>query len=184
MPFVSSRARDAAGGTALLARHPLAPSGMVLREGVFAQVEGRVLAPGGPVDVVVAHPAAPVFRGDPTGWAQEITDLPPPAVSPDQPPRLVVGDLDATLDHRPLRTLLARGWDDAADAVGAGLRGTWPTDRTVPPFAAIDHVLVSGRASPVGVLTRDLPGTDHAGLVVTLAVDGGRPGATGIRPGP
>ncbi|MDD7965041.1 endonuclease/exonuclease/phosphatase family protein [Actinomycetospora lemnae] len=180
LPFVSSRARRGAGGTALLARQPLAPSGIVLREGVFAQVEGRLLAPGGPVDVVVAHPAAPVFRDDPEGWAREIAELPAPASS-GEPPRLIVGDLNATLDHRPLRTLLAGPWEDAADAVGAGLRGTWPTDRAVPPFAAIDHVLVSGPASPVDVLTREPPGTDHAGLVVTLAVDGGR---TGVTPAP
>jgi len=178
LPFAESRARNGAGGTALVSRHPLAPSGLPLRPGVFAQVTGRVLAPSGPVDVVVAHPAAPVFRGDPAGWAREITDLPGPA-SPTEPPRLVIGDLDATLDHRPLRALLAAGtWRDARSALGEGLRGTWPTDSPVPPFAAIDHVLVSGPATPVALATRRLPATDHAGVVVTLLVRDGRAGVT------
>ncbi|MDD7937056.1 endonuclease/exonuclease/phosphatase family protein [Actinomycetospora lutea] len=169
LPFLVSRARDGAGGTALLARHPLAPSGLVLREGVFSQVTARVLAPSGPVDVVVAHPAAPVSRDDAAGWAREITNLPRPAPL-DGPPRLVLGDLNATLDHRPLRELLSSAWSDAAAAVGAGLEGTWPTDATLPPFAAIDHVLVSGPIAPVDLTTRVIPGTDHAGVVVRLLV--------------
>ncbi|MEJ2887004.1 endonuclease/exonuclease/phosphatase family protein [Actinomycetospora aeridis] len=173
LPYVVSRARDGAGGTALLARHPLAPSGLTLREGVFSQVTARVLAPSGPVDVVVTHPAAPVFRQDADGWAREIEDLPAPAPM-EGPPRLVIGDLNATLDHRPLRTLLDGMWSDAAASLGAGLRGTWPTDATLPPFAAIDHVLVSGPIAPSDLAVRELPGTDHAGLVVTLLVRDGR----------
>ena len=57
-----------------------------------------------------------------------------------------------------------------AAAIGAGLQGTWPTDSTLPPFAAIDHVLVSGPVAPVDLTTRILPGTDHAGVVVRLLV--------------
>lgn len=174
LPFVESAARRGAGGTALVSRHPLEPSGLVLRPGVFSQVTARVLAPSGPVDVVVAHPSAPVFRDDPGAWAREIAELPGPAPL-GGPPRLVIGDLNATLDHRPLRALLAPGtWRDAASAVGGGLRGTWPTDSTLPPFAAIDHVLVSGPISPVEVTTQELPSTDHAGLIATLLVRDGR----------
>jgi endonuclease/exonuclease/phosphatase (EEP) superfamily protein YafD len=196
LPFTESRARTGAGGTALVARHPLVPSGLSLRPGVFSQVTARVLAPAGPVDVVVAHPEAPVFRGDPAGWAREIAELPGPATV-DGPPRLVIGDLNATLDHRPLRQLLVGdgkgstpmgqrlstsgtggAWRDAGASLGAGLRGTWPTDGVLPPFAAIDHVLVSGRATPVDLTTRHLPATDHAGLVVTLLLPAGRAGLT------
>ena len=190
LPFAESRAQRGAGGTGLVSRHPLAPSGLVLRPGVFSQVTGRVLAPPGPVDVVVAHPSAPVFRDDPAGWAQEIADLPGPASAAD-PPRLVIGDLNATLDHRPLRALLSGdgaersstveaggAWRDAGSALGDGLRGTWPADSVLPPFAAIDHVLVSGPATPVELVTRRLPGTDHLGLVVTLLVRDGRAGVT------
>jgi endonuclease/exonuclease/phosphatase (EEP) superfamily protein YafD len=178
LPFAESRAQRGAGGTGLVSRHPLAPSGLVLRPGVFSQVTARVLAPPGPVDVVVAHPAAPVGRDDPAGWAREIADLPGPASAGD-PPRLVIGDLNATLDHRPLRALLAPGaWRDAGAALGDGLRGTWPADSVLPPFAAIDHVLVSGPATPVDLATRRLTATDHLGLVVTLLVRDGRDGVT------
>lgn len=178
LSFAESRAQRGAGGTGLVSRHPLAPSGLVLRPGLFSQVTARVLAPPGPVDVVVAHPSAPVFRDDPADWAREIADLPGPASAGD-PPRLVIGDLNATLDHRPLRALLASGaWRDAGSALGDGLRGTWPADGVLPPFAAIDHVLVSGPATPVELATRRLPATDHLGLVVTLLVRDGRGGVT------
>lgn len=180
LPFVETRAREGAGGTALYARHPLTSSGLVLREGVFSQVTARVLAPSGPVDVVVAHPAAPVFRDDAAGWAREIENLPSPAPL-EGPPRLVVGDLNATLDHRPLRTLLSGTWSDAAASLGAGLRGTWPTDTTLPPFAAIDHVLVSGPVAPVDLTTRVIPRTDHAAVVVRLLV---RDERARVSPGP
>jgi endonuclease/exonuclease/phosphatase (EEP) superfamily protein YafD len=192
LPFRASMAREGAGGTALMARHPLGPSGLTLRPGVFTQVTARVLPPGNPVDVVVAHPSAPVFRGDPEGWAREIHDLPGPA-SADDPPRLIIGDLNATLDHRPLRELLTGDaaersstmepgstWTDAACELGEALDGTWPTDRAIPPFAAIDHVLVSGSATPVELATRRVPGTDHEALVVTVLVP--RHG-TGLSPG-
>ncbi|PVY96533.1 endonuclease/exonuclease/phosphatase family protein [Actinomycetospora cinnamomea] len=178
LPFTESAARPGAGGTAIVSRHPLVPSGLTLRPGEFSQVTARVLAPAGPVDVVVAHPEAPVFRGDPAGWAREIADLPAPAPAGGTA-RLVLGDLNATLDHRPLRRLLADGtWRDAGASLGAGLRGTWPTDGVLPPFAAIDHVLVSGPATPTGLVIRRLPTTDHAGLVVTLLVRDGRAGVT------
>jgi endonuclease/exonuclease/phosphatase (EEP) superfamily protein YafD len=173
LPFTESAARRGAGGTALVSRYPLAPSGLTLRPGTFSQVTARVLAPAGPVDVVVAHPSAPVFRDDADGWAREIAQLPGPAPSAG-PPRLVIGDFNATLDHRPLRALLVPGtWRDAASAVGGGLRGTWPTDSALPPFAAIDHVLVSGPVTPVDVEIQRLPSTDHAGLVATLLVRSG-----------
>ncbi|GLZ44473.1 endonuclease [Actinomycetospora sp. NBRC 106375] len=177
LPFRASMARDGAGGTTLVARHPLAPSGLSLRPGVFSQVAARVLTPAAPVDVVVAHPAAPVFRDDPEGWAREITDLPGPS-GLDGPPRLIVGDLNATLDHRPLRELLAGHWTDSARELGDALRGTWPTDRAVPPFAAIDHVLVSGPVTPVDLATSHVPATDHAALVVTVLVSRSDRGVT------
>ncbi len=168
LPFVASQARTGAGGTGLASRYPLTPSGLPLGPGMFTQVTARVAAPTGPVDVVVAHPAAPVFRADAANWAAEIVGLPAPA-GPAGPARLLIGDFNATLDHRPLRELIARGHRDAAAVLGDGLVPTWPTDQPLPPFAAIDHVLVSGPLRPAALSTHRIAGTDHATLVVRLA---------------
>ena len=161
------------GGTGLISRYPLGPSPVVLGPSVFEQVTARVAVPV-PVDVVATHPAAPVFDGPVASrWPAEIAALPTRA--PSDTPLVVAGDLNATLDHRPLRDLLARGPVDAAASVGAGLDFTWPTDQPVPPFAAIDHVLLSGQVVARDVHVRRLAGTDHAALVVELGV--GPPGS-------
>lgn len=167
LPFVTAAARAGASGTGLASRYPLSPSALPLRPGVFTQVGARVAAPTGPVDVVVAHPAAPVFSDVDVAWAREITDLPAP-VDPAGPARLLMGDFNATLDHRPLRELLGRGHRDAAATLGDGLTPTWPTEGSVPPFAAIDHVLFSGPLRPAASVTYRLAGSDHAVLEVTL----------------
>lgn len=168
LPFAISDPRTDAGGTGLASRFPLGPSGLPLAPGTFTQVTARVAALSGPVDVVVAHPSAPVFRPDTANWAQEIHDLPGPAEA-GAPARLLIGDFNATLDHRPLRELVARGHRDAAAVLGDGLVPTWPTDQALPPFAAIDHVLVSGPLRPAALSTHRIAGTDHATLVVRLA---------------
>ena len=58
---------------------------------------------------------------------------------------------------------------DAAATLGDGLVPTWPTDEPFPPFAAIDHVLVSGPLRPATLSTHRVAGTDHATLVVRVA---------------
>jgi endonuclease/exonuclease/phosphatase (EEP) superfamily protein YafD len=168
LPFRALEARPGPGGTGLASRYPLTSSGLPLAPGMFTQVTARVLGPVGPVDVVVAHPAAPVFRADSASWAREIVGLPAPA-GPGGPARLLIGDFNATLDHRPLRELVGRGHRDAAAALGDGLLPTWPTDQPFPPFAAIDHVLVSGPLRPAALSTHRVAGTDHATLVVRVA---------------
>lgn len=167
LPYRVLAARPGAGGVGLASRYPAAPSPAVLRPAVFAQVSARVSAPGGPLDVVVTHPAAPIFRDDPDGWAREIRGLPDPA-APGAPARLVMGDLNATLDHRPVRDLLARGHRDAAAELGDGLVATWPTDRPFPAFAAIDHLLVSGPVAAGSLATDRIGGSDHAAVTATL----------------
>lgn len=170
LPFRLTRPRADAGGTGLASRYPLAPSPVVLGPSVFEQVVARVEVPAAPLDVVATHPGAPVFDGAAASpWSDEITAL-PGAREPGDTALVVAGDFNATLDHRPLRALLARGPVDAAAAVGAGLDFTWPTDQPVPPFAAIDHVLLTGEVAARDVRTRRLPGTDHAALVADLGV--------------
>jgi endonuclease/exonuclease/phosphatase (EEP) superfamily protein YafD len=86
---------------------------------------------------------------------------------------LAGGDLDATYGNGQFRALLTGGYRDAAEQVGAGWTATYPAGSVVPPVVGIDHVLVRS-AGVDAVCTVSLPRTDHRGLVVRVALDGGQ----------
>lgn len=156
-----------AAGTGLASRHPLRarPSNP---DAYHFQPVARVDVPGAaPVEVVAVHVVAPVGRIDPAEWRAELVALPPPG-----PGRILAGDFNATLDHRPLRGLLDTGYRDAAASVGTGLRATWPTDTSLPPFAAIDHVLVGPGCAVRSFDVITLPGSDHRAVVTEIVLSG------------
>ncbi len=84
-------------------------------------------------------------------------------------PLIVSGDLNAIDDHAPLVRLRADGMRSATDLVGAGWVPTWPANRSFPPLFPIDHVLVNDQLTATSLRTVHLEGTDHLGLVVTIA---------------
>jgi endonuclease/exonuclease/phosphatase family metal-dependent hydrolase len=94
-------------------------------------------------------------------------------------PTLVAGDLNATMDHKPMRQLLAAGYADAATEAKSRWQPTWPSSGEVtllgvpvPSMLAIDHVLVQGGSQqalrPVQTQTFTVFGTDHRALVAAL----------------
>ena len=168
LPYRATQARDGAAGTGIVARVPLTPVDVELRPATFAQVAVRADLPGlGPVELLAVHPTAPFRSGEGPRWVREITEVPAPPAG--GPARVVLGDFNATLDHRPLRTLLATGYRDAADETGRGLVPTWPTDMApLPRFAAIDHALLAGPVAASSVAVEPVAGTDHATLIATL----------------
>ena len=86
--------------------------------------------------------------------------------------RIVLGDFNGTLDDRAVRGVLDRGYVDAADAAGEGLRFTYPAHGR-RPYIAIDHVLVPRRVRVDGVRVLPVPGSDHRAVVARLAVPAG-----------
>jgi len=82
--------------------------------------------------------------------------------------RILAGDLNATLDHPELRALLDRGYIDAADAVGVGLRPTWPALKRRALPVTIDHVLVDRRVRVEKVTVVQIPRTDHRAVIAVL----------------
>ncbi|MBW4705301.1 endonuclease/exonuclease/phosphatase family protein [Micromonospora sp. RL09-050-HVF-A] len=156
-------------GSGLYARFPLSDGGFRRNAGfAFTQAYATVAVPDAPpLRVESAHPAAP--------WSVEVvgewrTDLAgQPRATPDGQLGILAGDFNATLDHAPLRALLASGYVDAADAVGAGLVGTWgPYDGTPIPPVTIDHVLVDRRIAVSAVTVHRVPATDHRAVLATL----------------
>ena len=74
-----------------------------------------------PVRVKAVHPAPPVnARRRARSGASALAALPGADGRGDV--QILAGDFNATLDHAELRALLDRGYIDAADAVGEGLR--------------------------------------------------------------
>ncbi|MBF4160338.1 endonuclease/exonuclease/phosphatase family protein [Nocardioides acrostichi] len=120
------------------------------------------------VTLLAVHPAAPV---DPPTWRREHALI--RAVVADRHPDLVVGDFNATLDHLPMRRLLALGYADATEQSGGGWQPTWPSNGLgpaswLPPFAQIDHVLVASSLAARHTQAVEITGTDHRGLVAYL----------------
>jgi endonuclease/exonuclease/phosphatase (EEP) superfamily protein YafD len=166
-PHRAGEAGSGPAGTVVLARRPI------------EDVERLDTAFGGwtmtvaDLELVAVHPRPPV--GDAAGWVadhrvvrREAFDRARPAV--------IVGDLNATTDHRVLRELEGRGWSDAATDAGSGWQPTWPATGEVdvaglpvPPLVAIDHVLTNDLLHAVGTETVAIEGTDHRALLAILS---------------
>ncbi|WBB77137.1 endonuclease/exonuclease/phosphatase family protein [Micromonospora sp. WMMD1128] len=156
-------------GSGLYARHPLRdPGHRRHRRWFLTQAYATVTVPGAPpLRVESAHPGAPyTLDAVPKWWTDQRAQ--PPA-TPTAGLSVLAGDFNATLDHATMRRLIATGYTDAADAVGAGLAGTWgPYGGDPIPPVTIDHVLVDRRIAVLAVGTRPVPGSDHRALLAEL----------------
>ena len=112
------------------------------------------LGDGVVVEIVAVHPISPDV--DTPQWEREIKDLSRPAG--EHGLRILAGDFNATLDHVAFRTVLARGYRDAAEERGDGLTPTWPSSL---PVVTIDHVVVDNRAAVLDYRVFDVPDSDH-----------------------
>lgn len=171
-----------AGLPALLPHEELRPSGRIaggsvhaafpidlLDDGSSGTPDVVVRGPDGPWELRTLHPVPPIGPRLTALWSDALQGLPPP---PGDRPGLVVGDLNATLDHTALRDVLDRGWRDAAAEAGAGLRPTWNpigVDTPGPPLT-IDHVLVGPGIAVLDVAVVPIVGTDHHMVVAELSL--------------
>lgn len=172
LPFRESHPGPLASGSAIYSRHPLTDAGArLVSDPGFVQAYATVtLEDGGSVTVESAHPVPPSGVDRTRAW---LTGLRNQVPASDGGTRILAGDFNATLDHDALRALLATGYRDAADAVGAGLTPTWPYHgprSLITPKVALDHIL-----APVGVGVRDfravtIPYTDHRAIIATLLI--------------
>jgi endonuclease/exonuclease/phosphatase family metal-dependent hydrolase len=152
-----------AGGGGLLSRLAIEPTGTPM-EGVI-DLDG---AP--PITIRSVHPRPPVNEAAVPEWRAAIEAL------PNGDGRILAGDFNATLDHSEFRALLDRGYIDAADAAGAGLKPTWPApprQRRALPLT-IDHILVDRRVRVERVTVVQIPRTDHRAVIAVLRLPSGR----------
>lgn len=163
--------------TAVFSRFPLTDTGLVETElsgsgaagrGRFGQRITTVLVPRvGEVRLMPVHPCNPYCGGN--LWAAEHAALAQLAEANLDRPLVVAGDFNAVDDHGPMQDLRRAGLRSATDLAGAGWLPTYPAGGRLPPLLPIDHVLVDQQLTATAVQTVSLRGTDHRGLLVTLA---------------
>jgi endonuclease/exonuclease/phosphatase (EEP) superfamily protein YafD len=130
------------------------------------------LPSGRSVQLICAHippPKPPWLPRCAERWQAELGRLPPPGTQPGDLPVVLAGDLNATMDHAPLRGVLRRGYRDAACEVGNGLVPTWgPEPHGHPPLLTIDHVLIGPGWAVLRTRVHRIPGIDHRALYAEL----------------
>lgn len=122
-----------------------------------------------PFTILAVHPAAPVDIG---AWRRDHAAVRAAAESTGAD--VIAGDLNATLDHAPLRALAATGWRDVTEQADAGWQPTWPSNGLfaglpLPALVQIDHVLVGEEWVGLDSRTVEVEGTDHRALITEIA---------------
>jgi endonuclease/exonuclease/phosphatase (EEP) superfamily protein YafD len=82
---------------------------------------------------------------------------------------VLLGDFNATLDHAPMRALLAAGLVDAHAELGRGWAPTWPVNGRLPPLIQLDHILHGRGLAAVSAGEHTIAGTDHRVVYAELA---------------
>lgn len=166
-PYAVGDLRDDVSDTAVFSRFPVGASTLIGPTS-FQQWLTTLDVPGvGPVRLIAAHPCNPYCGSN--RWASEHAALRAVILPHLNEALVVAGDFNAIDDHGPMQTLRADGLRSATDLTGAGWLPTYPANRPIPPLLPIDHVLVSQRLTATSIERVRVPGTDHLGLLATLA---------------
>ncbi|HEX5204178.1 MAG TPA: endonuclease/exonuclease/phosphatase family protein [Actinoplanes sp.] len=170
LPYQSLADEPGASGSGLYSRYPIAGAGHRRMGGGFRQAYATVQPPHAePVLVESAHPRAPSDLGVNRLWRDDLAAE--PGTGPDGVPRILLGDFNATLDHAPLRRLIARGYRDAGAATGQGLTPTWPyLEHRGIPWVTLDHVLVDKRIGVREMSVHRIAGSDHRAVIAALTL--------------
>ncbi|MEU8236646.1 endonuclease/exonuclease/phosphatase family protein [Actinoplanes missouriensis] len=172
LPYHSFAAEAGASGSGLYSRYPVSDPGARRNNGGwrFLQAYATVQVPGAtPVLAESAHPLAPAVPNTFDGWRSDLAEQPP--ADPDRTPRILLGDFNSTLDHKPLRDLIKTGYRDAAETTGEGLIGTWgPYDGDLIPPVTIDHVLVDKRIGVDDISVFNVKNSDHRAVIAALTL--------------
>jgi endonuclease/exonuclease/phosphatase (EEP) superfamily protein YafD len=166
LPQAVVRALPGVGGSGVYSRYPLT-AGPAIQFGAFGQATAVLTEPGGTrIEVVSVHPCAPAYVGPTLCWRQGLVALPRGGGVT----RVLAGDFNATLDHVPMRDLLAAGYRDAADVTGRGFTATyWPKNGRAPGVV-IDHVLASAGMGVRAFAVERLERTDHRPVFAELTL--------------
>jgi endonuclease/exonuclease/phosphatase (EEP) superfamily protein YafD len=170
-PYQAGEAPGDRNGVALYSRYPVVEH-TVERVGGGLTIDATLDVDGTPLRVVVVHPLPGTDGEALSSWFELLRSL-RDTIDPDAPgapPTMIVGDFNATRWHPAFRELLDGGWHDAHEQLGHGFSASWPTDLGIPALVRIDHALLDHRVSALDVHDIDIPGSDHRGFVLEVAV--------------
>jgi len=170
-PYRSLTARPDPLGTAILSRFPLEDIEACTIAGM-PMARATVVVGHHRLRLYNVHTRAPFGPGGLALWKAQLEGL-ARVVGEEPGPLVLAGDFNAASGHRPFRSVLAAGMRDAHMDRRRWWATTWPSDmRLAPPFARIDHVLVSPQVQVLGVSEGVGRGSDHRPVVADLAVVG------------
>ena len=159
--------RSEGSNTAVFSRFRLG-RGTLLGRSNFSQWSVAVEVPDvGLVRLFAVHPCNPYCGGG--RWHAEHEVIRGAVAAHGTGPLVVAGDFNAVLEQGPMRRLHRLGLRSTTDLVGAGWLPTYPASRRLPPLLPIDHVLVNDRLTATSVTAFIVPGSDHRGLLATIA---------------
>jgi endonuclease/exonuclease/phosphatase (EEP) superfamily protein YafD len=167
-PYRVARPGYGSDGVGLFSRYPIT-SVSTANIGTRPAIKATLEVGGRTVEIFVVHPLPPV---DPVGrvtWAPDLEAI-RRATSVDPVPTVVVGDFNSAAWHPPFREFLTHGFHDSHIWTGHGLSRSWPMDWPIPPFVRLDHALVRDGVIPTHIQDFTVPGSDHRGFVVDLAI--------------
>jgi endonuclease/exonuclease/phosphatase (EEP) superfamily protein YafD len=162
-------------GLALVSRVPLSHVETWSSQG-HPQFDAVVVAPNaGAFRLLLVHTWGPVGRARVRAWHRQLAEVaarardragaPPPRALP----VVMMGDFNATRQHRSFDGLLQGGWDDAGTLRFGGWRGTWPANRRwLPALFRIDHVLAGPGIAVCSGRAWNASGSDHRPVSAVL----------------
>ena len=166
--------RHPSTGLALLSKFPI---GEVELRSMWGDpsLDAVVQPPWGkPLRLTVVHTCAPL-GGHVERWRDELSavarwvSVPWPHRGAIPPSRsVVVGDFNATAQHKGIRRLLAQGLVDAASSRAGGWAATWPAHRCWAPLLRLDHIFVGPELGVVSSGSTKAPGSDHKMVFATI----------------
>jgi endonuclease/exonuclease/phosphatase (EEP) superfamily protein YafD len=156
---------NTAEGTMVFARHPL--SVVDAAETTYHSVAVEVADPAGRYVVVGVHPISPLHAT--ASWMSDGAAIAALATRQMSSPLIIAGDFNATLEHLPLRRIMATGLADAVRQSESGWVPTYPSDVAfLPPLIGIDHILANRSFHANNAHSVPISGSDHLGLVAEL----------------
>lgn len=171
MPHAQHDLRGGSRGSGIYSRFPLS-EGPAVGLVHMAQPTARLDLPSGhAVELICAHPVPPnLGRAGAVRWREGLAVLP----APGDLPTVLAGDFNATLDHAEFRSVLRRGYIDAALQTGSALTPTWgPPGRG--PVLTLDHVLADRDSAVLACSVHVIPGTDHRAVYAEIQLPERRP---------
>jgi len=166
-PYSVGDLKDIVSDTSIYSKFPLS-KGTLLGRTSFQQWQAAVQVPElGTIQLFAVHPCNPYCGSG--RWASEHADLRRRIQPLSGGPVVVAGDFNAVDDQGPLQRLRSDGLRSGADLTGAGWMPTYPANRSFPPLLPIDHVLVSPRLTVTSIRSFAVTGSDHRGLLATIA---------------